>query len=481
MTYKKYNAFTLVELIVVIVILSILATIAFLSFGSQSSSARDSSRVSDVSSISKWLWALAAVTWKFPSPDRWVSIYYWDTILGNQWEVWTWVKLNLKASSDWFSDPLDKSNYTYSINSVANKYSIGAFLENKESIVFRAWTEFGTDANATTYEWRYLYLKWWYSVAVIYDQSWTILTPLQDIPLWTLWVSESWSFDLAATPSDSTVIAVMNNSSGSTIANSTIVGWYSSILNKNAIKDIPYSCNVPDITICEEWTWSLCAPWTNKQVWQACNVWANTAWDWTNGWSQNTDFEWLSEPYLPRWWDDNVIWLSFQWWRNKWFAWTETSYWTTPILNYDWVNDIAWFSQPDLESHDWQVPSNPDSWWHLTNTNESRKWPCAAWYHIPSDDDWKIAIRNITGENAHEDDWSMDKKEIIQNTLMLPIVHDSLYGNPFDNVAWGYWGSNANPEPNNWATALRLSTNEWYMLSYDRNPTHLFSLRCIKN
>jgi len=222
---KKYTpAFTLVELIVVIVILSILATIAFLSFNNYSWATRDSNRLSDINSISKSIELYLVKTWVYPNPDNSFTITYswW-----NVWHQWTiWDTLYRKISSNINKkpiDPLNNSEYIYSLLSYGNSYQIKSSYE-WDSLSYDNTTEnrkYRTE-NTTTKNWIYkiennsnifnpinkvqastwnpkiAYIKWTYQWIVVKTTTWSTIcilaTPSIITNTWTVWNTyEIWS------------------------------------------------------------------------------------------------------------------------------------------------------------------------------------------------------------------------------------------------------------------------------------------------
>lgn len=201
----KRSAFTLVELIVVIVILAILATIAFLTFWSQSSSARDGTRLSDLVGIGKWLSINTVSTWKYPIPDNNIQINSWAVVIGYQWEAWDNILKFIKAWSDGFIDPLDKTHYTYTVNAKNTKYQLLAFLENKWNVANLLPENYFDETSAFDYTNRVPYIKW-DALWIVLTKTWDKLVPIQDNKSLTFtWIDITKSSDL------SEKVVVINN------------------------------------------------------------------------------------------------------------------------------------------------------------------------------------------------------------------------------------------------------------------------------
>lgn len=130
---KKSNsryAFTLVELIITITILAILSTISYLSFQNYVKDSRNTSRIDNINSIEKWLSLFYEKTWKYPIPEKfitlnssWTLIWY-QGVFGKQ----SAILINMPDSP---LDPLDKNYFTYVSNADLSAYQIVWFFENQ--------------------------------------------------------------------------------------------------------------------------------------------------------------------------------------------------------------------------------------------------------------------------------------------------------------------------------------------------------------
>lgn len=90
-------------------------------------------------------------------------------------------------------------------------------------------------------------------------------------------------------------------------------------------------------------------------------------------------------------------WLYYQRWNNYWFGWG------TVTMNYNQIDTSSYSRQNPYSSSefrywispsrpDWSNPSNPELRWDVTNTNASRKWPCAIGYHVPNLQEYRALI-----------------------------------------------------------------------------------------
>lgn len=132
---KRSAAFTLVELVVVITILAILGTIGFLSVGGYSSRARDSQRLVDVENISKSLDFAVISIGSYPAPDNSFTVTYSGANLWQQGIVGSSVLQAFRSSISGGGlnkkpiDPLDGSDYSYSVLSQGKAYQVMADYE----------------------------------------------------------------------------------------------------------------------------------------------------------------------------------------------------------------------------------------------------------------------------------------------------------------------------------------------------------------
>ena len=104
-------------------------------------------------------------------------------------------------------------------------------------------------------------------------------------------------------------------------------------------------------------------------------------------------------------WDELTnanCWNYYQWWNNYWFPWPE---WPNPTISNVKV-DTTWYwpwnyyssdifrTRLNFNDLDRSSVSNDNLWWDVTNTLESRRWPCEEWFHIPTklefDNMWNI-------------------------------------------------------------------------------------------
>jgi prepilin-type N-terminal cleavage/methylation domain-containing protein len=125
----KQQAFTLVELIVVITILAILGTIGFVSLSGYTLQARDSTRLTDVATLTRSLEIVRGKGYPLPLPDAAVVLSASGVSIGYQGYMGSGALKSIGVGGS-IADPLDDSLYTYSVNTLQNKYQLVGFSES---------------------------------------------------------------------------------------------------------------------------------------------------------------------------------------------------------------------------------------------------------------------------------------------------------------------------------------------------------------
>ncbi len=209
---------------------------------------------------------------------------------------------------------------------------------------------------------------------------------------------------------------------------------------------------IDDLTC--SWHIIMCS-WTNSwYTLQACNLWANIVWTWSNSY-----------------------WYYFQWWNNYGsLAWWPTTI-TLPNATWYWPNNyyistafIIWSSS---YRYDWTTAYNNNLWWGITNTNEARKWPCNINYHIPTN--LERGDINTVGW------WWYTLWTWLSNTLKMPYAGNRNRSNGSIEWLWFglYWSSSASSNDSSFyfgfvPNSINASSG-WY------NRARGFPIRCIKN
>ena len=182
------------------------------------------------------------------------------------------------------------------------------------------------------------------------------------------------------------------------------------------------------------------------------NVWATSTWAWSNA------------PVTS-------YWKYYQWWNNYWFptTWNILTSGTRVSASWYWPNNPYSRNIYVISSSPWDTSNNANLWWHTTNTNVARRWPCPEWYHVPSSEEigllWGYYPRN--GTNFAADFW-------------LPFAGVRRVDEGWDVYGtWtycNYWTSNAN-NSNRWT---------WYDGAGEPWTTFIqsseaYPVRCFKN
>lgn len=140
-----------------------------------------------------------------------------------------------------------------------------------------------------------------------------------------------------------------------------ILAGLSAFINATYASEYPttYSgCNTPDITL---------RSGNVAYTISACNLGTSVAGTW-----------------------EESYWSYFQWGNNYWFPNTWFAQSTVRVNGSGFWPQNYFYSGVFIRgSVNWSSVSNFNLWWWLTNTNESRQWPCATWYHVPSIQDWR--------------------------------------------------------------------------------------------
>lgn len=182
------------------------------------------------------------------------------------------------------------------------------------------------------------------------------------------------------------------------------------------------------------------------------NLWATTVW---NSWDA------LSE---------TNCWKYYQRWNNYWFPYnwaTSTSSTRVNAQNYwPWnyySNSI--FRTTASTPYKWDTSDNANLWWWTTNTNEARRWPCASWFHIPSNNDIDNLVTILTNL------WQTTST--IKSYLKLPICWQLSHGNwtsKLETTFWYYRWSN-------WSSSWNYSYMQYFTFwdNYSARRNNSFS------
>ena len=222
------SGFTLVELIVVITILVILWTIGFMSFQNYLVDARDSARVSDMVNMRTGLDAYILKLGVYPEPENPVTLMVSGTIVWYQGYFGDTAS-NLIHMSPTPLDPIDKTKYTYRVNSTKSKYQIMGFMEWNTDIAL--WDISATQVYAAV-DYTKKYPK------VTGNVLW-ILLDANNVPLQTSLASP---VDLFGTNSGTIFKVYMNNTTVIAWSGIELWGWVQMLSTKKYNFSEPSSC-----------------------------------------------------------------------------------------------------------------------------------------------------------------------------------------------------------------------------------------------
>lgn len=157
---------------------------------------------------------------------------------------------------------------------------------------------------------------------------------------------------------------------------------------------------------------------------------------------------------------DANCWLYYQRWNNYWFGWGTISIYNSQV-NTTWYSRQNPYSSSEFRywtnptRPDWSNPSNPELRWSTTGTNQSRRWPCPLWYHVPTIAELENLI-NLADSLAW---WTMDGSTFRQ-TFKIPLSWSRMT-NPnqpvYLNQRWYFWTS---------SSSITETTNAWYLFIY---------------
>lgn len=449
----RIPAFTLVELIVVITIVWILSTVGFISYSGYLAGARDSNRYSQMTKLSDSLQVYAARK-SLPLPDNYIEITASGTTIAYQGYVGTDVLETIDYTNGG-KDPKDDSFFTYFLSRDRKSLQLLAFME--ESVAF---TPGITESYAADYSTRY---------PVTYGNKLWVLTDVNNTPVQEI-SSVIGSLDVFSTTltlksflSDNEYVVdnlatlpqlqelvpqkgrFWREEENAFVYTGTeeVTDWSGWGGGSTPTPSNRYpGCDTDDITV---WSYTLAA----------CNVGATTAsTDWT----------------ISRW-------EYFQWGRNKGFAFGDT----TPLQTTQIAGSIGLNASTDMNGfvaysslpspYSWANTDITNNWWHTTNSNIARQWPCAPWYRVPTPADWQdLVLAWWWGVNG----------AAMQTALQLPYAgYRNEYGSWNGGGSLGYyWFSTPYSD---YARNLRFTSIDVNASSHSFSRAVGFPVRCFKN
>lgn len=339
---------------------------------------------------------------------------------------WTNNKWTIDVSWN-YEDESTNSNILYSWDSINSSWNENLVIMWNSNNIWK------TDVTLTSYPPKPCPIEYW---------EW--------IQSWIGW--EDWSYGKCEVVKCNEKYHLENGSCLFNTSNCSINNW---LWTKTWETDKRWKCVFKE---CKSWDWlinDICVhiwkyPWCDisdikigEQIWAGCNVWA----------SKSYNKQPIPNDEIP---DSNV--LKFIWWYYQW-----------------WKNDSSRSNENTGNKWDWQIRDD-DAWWDTTATQESRKWPCARWYHVPTKWEWEIAIKET---------WDWYK---LRTILKLPFgwvrVNEKLY--PYMWSQWQYWTSTTSK---NLSIYLIFDSNKVEFkrrLYFKTDKTQVsrllwMNVRCIKN
>lgn len=166
----------------------------------------------------------------------------------------------------------------------------------------------------------------------------------------------------------------------------------------------------------------------------------------------------------------------YQWWNNYWFNWIDDKHSENKVeLAEKWYFNDVFITNNSF----WLINSNDNLWWNITNTEESRQWPCPEWWHIPTYEERKYVFGHVEKENYKylmipwwgyiKPDWKIYWR---WSAISLRTSTTKKFERP-----WFYFSSSKDIRP--------LSINSWIGVNeYNYNEdasTFGLNARCFKN
>lgn len=307
--------------------------------------------------------------------SNWTTLYDWSSIA-----TWAWVFHN---ASLWLISISWDGNTWYTI---ADK-NLWA------TTVYNNWNTL-SQANC------WYYYQWWNN----YWFAWTgtIQTTTSQANAWYNW---PWNY---------------YNGSTFIVRSSAPYDW-TGVQNDNLRWWIDSIWNVKKVYMWSTKIWPSTKPWIywNQQLWLI-----SASSDWTNWITMADKNLWATTVY--NYWDTMTqanCWNFYQRWNNYAFpyTWSVSSSFTTVDVSSYWPTNYYSNSTFRKVNYEWTWRTSGSATaalnlrWDVSNTNESRRWPCPEWFHIPSHDEGVI-VSDIP-RDLFRMDWS-DKYKIYKMPLM---------------------------------------------------------------
>ena len=150
------------------------------------------------------------------------------------------------------------------------------------------------------------------------------------------------------------------------------------------------------IEVAEEGNPDITVSYANNVVtyvdsqWNEFEMWTITISDWTDSITMLDRNLWATST-----WGTDSYWYHFQWWNNYGFDWRNVpdhAVWQVNAENYGWYHPYS--SNIFLKlNRNWDSSNNSYLWWYDEDGDYAMQWPCPAWYHVPSINEWSNVLK----------------------------------------------------------------------------------------
>lgn len=168
----------------------------------------------------------------------------------------------------------------------------------------------------------------------------------------------------------------------------------------------------------------------------------------------------------------------YQRWNNYWFPYTWPTSTSTTLVNagnyWPWnYYSSSTYIKNSSSPYNWDSSNNQNLWWDTTNTNEARRWPCAEWWHIMSENDF------TNFKNVIDTLW-VNTSAYLYLKIPLSWWYDISWSR-FNNSAWDI---RISTPLSNWTSALYCVVYwnwTWGVSKTNTAKAYAFSIRPFKN
>ena len=206
-----------------------------------------------------------------------------------------------------------------------------------------------------------------------------------------------------------------------------------------------------------KWVISMSADWKNWFSIADKNLWATTAWNYGD-----TDTAATS-------------WTMYQRWNNYWFPWNTTLTKTPTKQSVAWYWPGNYYSSSTFVWDDswnwmdrWGTSVNQNMRWYTTWTDEAKRWPCPAGWHIPTKQEWIDMIEiwadlwaRTWNSSSERVSWDFSKY-----TKISGMAWRYNYAWNFTALWWYYWTCDANSSQYTSYFSI-ISSLMWFWLDWN--------------